>query len=370
MDVPAFKSVQYRHQGRYFIQSAHFKAHPNGLGVNIVDSIPSVPSGPSAYRAWLLTQRQKLEQRLQEPNEYLTVKRVDENSEHKEKDPDGPYKELPGADQLTKYLAIVDRAAEGDAIRLPGLAQGCVANIVLKLLAPSTEAVALYGSLDITIVKPKSLKDIPHSLGHAYLQYARIFQEFRRAHHSNLESLLLGWSPSNFYFRELAYAILCIATASQNLELVSSRKVLDCNEYGFSWVGNFYWDQVINDTDSQDPSKWDTDWKRHWSTDFVAHLGIGSHLEDNPPGSSPPEVIYLFSGALIYLTTQLTRPRVVAEKIAKIIQSRQAQGARNAINALLISIEHVVLVSISQTNQITHTAPLPLFNLRHTSTTA
>ena len=146
--------------------------------------------------------------------------------------------------------------------------------------------------------------------------------------------------------------------------------MLEWNEYGFSWIGNFYWDQVINDTDSHDPSRWDTDWKHDWSTEFVAHLGFGSHLEDDPPGSSPPGVIYLFSGALIYLTTQLTRPGVVADKIAKIIQSRQAQGGRNAINALLISIEHVVLVSISQTNQIAHIAPLPLFNLRHTSTTA
>ena len=40
---------------------------------------------------------------MQELNEFLTVKRVDENSEHKEKDPDGPYK-LPGSDQLTKYV--------------------------------------------------------------------------------------------------------------------------------------------------------------------------------------------------------------------------------------------------------------------------
>ena len=113
--------------------------------------------------------------------------------------------------------------------------------------------------------------------------------------------------------------------------------MLEWNEYGFSWVGNCYWDHVVNDTDSQDPSTWDTDWKRDWSTEFVAHLGFGSHLEDDPPGSSPPGVIYLFSGALIYLTTQLTRPGVVAEKIAKIIQSRQAQDARNAINALLTS---------------------------------
>ena len=120
--------------------------------------------------------------------------------EHKEKDPGGPYKELPGADQLTKYvpadlqhsisqwdhindldrevftikngahlrleklpkdsevqLAIVGKAAEGDAILLPGLAQGCVADIVLKLPAPSTEDVALYESFDVTIVKPKSM---------------------------------------------------------------------------------------------------------------------------------------------------------------------------------------------------------------------
>ena len=158
------------------------------------------------------------------------------------------------------------------------------------------------------------LRDIPHSLGHAYLQYVRIFRGFRCAHHSNLESLLLGWNPSDFYFREIAYAILCTATASQNLELVSSRKVLEWNEYGFSWVGNCYWDHVINDTDSQDPSTWDTDWKRDWSTEFVAHLGFGSHLEDDPPGSSPPGVIYLFSGALVYLMTQFTRPGVVAEK--------------------------------------------------------
>ena len=63
--------------------------------------------------------------------------------------------------------------------------------------------------------------------------------------------------------------------------------------------------------------------------------GSPRHLEDDPPGSSPPGVIYWFSGTLIYLTAQLTRPGVVAEKIVEIVQSRQARGARNAISANL-----------------------------------
>lgn len=46
-------------------------------------------------------------------------------------------------------------------------------------------------------------------------------------------------------------------------------------------------------------------------------------------------MIYWFSGILIYLTAQLTRPGIMAEKIVEIVQSRQAQGARNAISANL-----------------------------------
>ena len=245
----------------------------------------------------------------------------------------------------------------------------------------SAQGQQVYNSLPVTIVKPKGLSDIPTSQGQAYCLYAKIFQQFRETYQETICEQLLSLSPRDFFFREIAYAILCIATAGQNLELVDAQKVIHSDDAGYSDIFDCHLG-IVKDVDVNPLAihpvshrKFRTNQGTHnnhedTGPEFVAHFGTGSHLEGNEPGSSPLEQIYMFSGTLICLTAQLTRPGVIADKISKIIHSRDKNRIKRSMNALLISIEHIVLISISGSNQVSHTAPLPLFNLHHTSTTA
>ena len=49
-----------------------------------------------------------------------------------------------------------------------------------------------------------------------------------------LENLLLGWNTNDFYFREIVFAILSIASPGRNISLIRFRRVLNSPEAGYS----------------------------------------------------------------------------------------------------------------------------------------
>lgn len=216
----------------------------------------------------------------------------------------------------------------------------------------------------------------------------------QRAQGRILKNLLLGWNAEDLCFRELAHAILCIASPCKNLSLVRSRRVLDSPEAGYSDIlsrdqpkqqGGCYYDGY-NTGDSKngrnvnlstgegttrhtDGGGMDTPPMMGQSlvggldAEFVAHFGVGCHLQNNPPGTSPTETVYWFEGVLILLAVQLTRTGAVAQNVIRILQYHQQNYAHKSIDAIIISIEHVILLTVSPNGNVQHTEPLPLFAL-------
>lgn len=59
--------------------------------------------------------------------------------------------------------------------------------------------------------------------------------------------------------------------------------------------------------------------------ELVTYLGIGSHLKNLPPGSSPKKSEYWFEGALIVLAEHLGEPGVLEKNILRLTKHRRDQ---------------------------------------------
>lgn len=62
------------------------------------------------------------------------------------------------------------------------------------------------------------------------------------------------------------------------------------------------------------------------------------------PGSSPEQAVYWFNGALVMLTAKLCEATALDEGILRIVRYREEKSPMASINAVLLSVEHVVLV--------------------------
>lgn len=445
MGTRGFKTIRYR--GRYYCFFSRLDSYPEGLGKEILNEIPTTPE---AYAEWLLEQREKYEGLHKQLEEYLSVRRYNTGEDPRENGRSAArppldtrplnmceIKNLPRYipedlcehDVLWDYVVNLDRevftinnsahmklnriprdgwiqalikAARDDYIVLPGLVpKDCVADLVLKTEVIPVGAFNLYDSLGVTIDNWKTIADTPFSHCHGSQLGALVFKMFQGTYGEIFENLLLEWNADDFCFREIVFAILCIASPAKNLSLIKSRRVLDSPEAGYSDImsrdlpvisrkRSYNSDDSYNTGDSQNDGESDSgiehpcedpttkrsdDDGPHTSTrrgpsefqdadpEFVAHFGIGCHLQKNQPGSSAKKSIYWFEGALVVLAVQLTRTGAVAENVTRVLQYHQKNCARTTINAIIISIEHVILMTIDPHETVRHTNPLCLFAL-------
>ncbi len=100
-------------------------------------------------------------------------------------------------------------------------------------------------------------------------------------------------------------------------------------------------------------------------TVFVSALATGAHVQGLRPGSSPKEVIYWLEGVLVFLTTQLFRALAVSDEVSRVAKYCQQHYPEDVVDAVLISIEHVVLVHIIPNTETQHTALMPLFMIEN-----
>ncbi len=199
------------------------------------------------------------------------------------------------------------------------------------------------------IVTPKRIEGFPPSQRHGPLFRSRIFQSFASRHsHPRYPSILsvslLAWNAGDFIFREYAYTILCLASAGQNMSLTQQRRVFTettAHLTGFSFI------QLRA--------------RRQDKHEFVSHMGYGAHRDGYLPGSAPKSTMYWFEGALIYLVAHLSRPQAVPKAIARPAKHCQTHCPRTTVNAVIMSIEHVVLVRIDSEGRVERTSLLPLF---------
>lgn len=73
--------------------------------------------------------------------------------------------------------------------------------------------------------------------------------------------------------------------------------------------------------------------------------------------------MYWFNNVLVVLVAQLYRPGTVDEGLTRIVRFCRDNHATEYVDAVLISIEHVVLVHVSPGGKVQHTVVMPLFEI-------
>lgn len=398
MGTRGYKLIRFR--GRYYCFYNHYDSYPDCYGAGLVSEIPS---DPEEYQKWLAKQRAKASEWDSALENFLHVKRLNaEETEDQELDDQhsgaaseasegallhwsynvgGDVEELPLPsykpifnDLMIEWVYVVDLDREifsidhgahlkmgciprlgwidalakthnGDRLLLPDLLpENATTSLVVRSDPPVVEMIQLYEELNIEIVTPKGISGFHPTQRHEPLFCARIFQCFQRAQTQVLAHLLLGWRPDDFPFREIAFTILCLASGRQNVSLVENLRLADDDAHGCS--------SLISNTD------------RDVEPEFIAHMGVGSHLNDNPAGSAPKSSMYWFEGILVHLVARLDNPDTIPESVARVVQRARKDCSRQPVDVVLISIAHIVLVRVFPGHKVQHTKALPLFIFR------
>lgn len=429
-----FEAIRYR--GRYYIFYQKRNAEPNELGDSIVHGIPSESK---KYQKWLASQRENFEEQHEDVEMVLSVRANNDHNicrnwraihisqydrdEFPSYEPPNMSKMFAFWGYITDYdkeiftvseyahlktpsapkdswLNVLCNDTDGNHFLVPGIIPDeSLTDLVLPLAPVSQEVTNAYQDLGACTVQAKIPAKSKARQQGAYFS-SLIWNIFQSRYQRTLEQGLPGWSHKDFIFRELAYAILCIATPFQNISLWKSCRTLDSPDACYSdLVGFDITAAVTKDAESSqetpsadddndegsdrtspepvhgdcrdasaDSSKDDAKilhlaLSDAFSPEFVSHLGTGSHIAQNPAGTSPEDSVYWFQGALIMLTEQLQRKGAVEERITRLMAYHPRHNSQQSTKAVIISVEHIVLVNIGSANNITHTEPLPLFDL-------
>lgn len=395
MGTRGYRVIRFR--GRYYRFYNHWDSYPDGLGKKIACEIPS---DPKAYQEWLAAQRQEAQKWHDALDRFLCRESAEDADDiESEADDDeritanqkqawgvatenlpdfqpalndlyiewvytidldnevftidnGAHVKLSHASDLF-WISALAQGTYGDKILLPRcLPREAIADIVIKLPAPSSSMLTAYENLNVKIFQAKDLTGFKPSRRHGPLFRSRIFYFLREIYEHVLAATLLSWTEQDLPFREIAYAVLCLASASRNISIVSEPQFSLGRGIGYANLENNH--------------------EKGEKSEFLAFLGVGCHLEGLPPGSSPDSRMYLFDGALVYLLAQLVDPPGIFDAtVASIVEHCQKEWPNQRVRVILMSVEYVVLMWIRSDGRVRHTEPLPLFDIGvHTTTDA
>ena len=148
-----------------------------------------------------------------------------------------------------------------------------------------------------------------------------------------LAATLLQWSPEDLPFREIAFAILCLASGGKNIAILPNRSL--CKTLGTL------------------------------GTEIVSSLTAGAHVSGGAIGSSPAETTYWLDGVLVFLTGQLYQPNAAELEVTRVAKYCHDNYPNDCVDAVLVSIEHVVLVHIIPQKEIQYSNIMPLITIEN-----
>lgn len=164
------------------------------------------------------------------------------------------------------------------------------------------------------------------------------FDLFQYTQKYSLRVTLLGWQAHDMPFREIAYFILCLAAGGEHLTLVDDKRI-------FQQAGCA---GLLTASDNEE------------EMELVCSLGSGYYRQGMPTGCAPECTKYWFEGALVSLVPRLNRPGILEKAVADVVQYGKRECGRITFNAVIISIEHLVLVKSFPSGAVDHTKVLPL----------
>lgn len=397
MGTRGYRVTRFRR--RYYRFYNHWDSYPEGLGTDIAKAIPA---DATAYQEWLAQQRQQALEWHNALERFLSRKSVEEvdvtpkdvndlGSERRDEDKHQPwgvatdvlpdftpafndlYIEWVYTIDLDNEVFTIDNGAHvqlirasdlswikalacgfyGDKILLPdNIPEEAVADIVIKLPEPVPSILDTYKNLDVKIVQAKGLNGFLPSHRHGPLLRSRIFYFFREIYEPIIAAALLSWRAEDLIFRDIAYAVLSLASANLYPSIVSHPRVLQKDRIACAAL------KKEGENSEKD--------------EFLSHLGVGSHLQDVPPGSSPDSEMYWFENVLVHLVAQLIdRSDIFSAAVVTVVEYCQRERPNQRVDAILMSIEHVVLMTIHSDGRVVQTEFLPLFDIKmHTSMNA
>ncbi|MCJ1463062.1 hypothetical protein MMC07_001667 [Pseudocyphellaria aurata] len=228
-----------------------------------------------------------------------------------------------------------------------------IADLVVEVSPATAKMHELYESLNISVVKAKGLNSFPSAQRHGPLLRAQIFDGLQYDYDEILSATLLNWRPDEFHFREIAYAFLCLASASSKLSFVRQDYVLQEKDMCFARFENEFKKEFEKEFENED--------EESAKPEFLAHLAIGGHLEGYPSGSSPESGMYWFDGALVCLAGQIDKREAMIAAIARLVEYCRVERPNQCVDSIVMSIEHIVLARIYPDGRMEVTKPLPLF---------
>ncbi|KAL8743357.1 MAG: hypothetical protein Q9190_004280 [Brigantiaea leucoxantha] len=392
-----------RYRKRYYVFYNHWDSYPEGLGKDLVAQIPT---DPEEYQKWLAAQREEAAKWEEQLEPFLCIKNVVEGSDEDDEDSNDEkncsvYHRLvnftktqgglptfiaegyfpafwPGFTDimiewtytfdLDREIFSVDSGAhlnmqhilreswidaldlsprEGfrtTRLLLPDLVpEGCNASLVWDCPPPSSKMLHAYRNLQVDIVKPKGISSISPVRRHAVLFGREILAMVEESYRQILSATLLSWGTDDLVFREFAHATLCLALFDGGCSLISKADILIRSQLPFLELHRR---------------------EGETSPEFVADLGIGCHLEGVEPGSAPNTTMYWLAGVLVHLVPRLDLPGRIDEAVAGTVQHCSDRHIELPVNAVLTSIEYVVLLRIFSGGVVEHTVLLPLLDIK------
>ena len=381
MGASGHRVIKFR--GRHWIFYNDSDSFPEILGQWLVDSIPA---DPEQYQKWLQSQRDLFAKWDSLLNDLLTIQPEDMRKllsgepqeavfhaafDDRLKNNDPPYYK-PGrcnndikftyTIDLDREVFSVDNGAHFTLNKIPGtwmeplhhdllrhrflLPQRVPAESVATLvLNPPSYTIPTHpNNLQTRLVKPKNAdQPLPSYLTGIRLRWM-LFDIIQDSLRSDLSVSLLSWHAQDLPFREIAFFILCLAGGGDHLALLDDRYIKK------PYPGAFYLGILTNDSPETD-------------IELATHLGVGYHLAGLPIGSAPEETRYWFDGALICLVPRLNCPGILEQAVADAVSYGRAQFTRSSFNAVLISIEDLVLIKSFPDGTVDHTEVLPLIHI-------
>ncbi|KAL8688126.1 MAG: hypothetical protein Q9218_005880 [Villophora microphyllina] len=164
-----------------------------------------------------------------------------------------------------------------------------------------------------------------------------------RQFEKGLTATLLQWTPDDFAFREIAFAALCLAAGGEHITAMPDKRFINNGVFGHV----------------------KPEFQEGYATGFFSNLAVGAHYEGRPAGTAPKETIYWLDDVLVFLTTQLYRAGAVDEEISRVVKHCQEHYPNDIVDAVLISIEHAVILHIIPDSEVQHTGLLPLLNIEN-----
>ncbi|PWY80609.1 F-box domain protein [Aspergillus heteromorphus CBS 117.55] len=226
-----------------------------------------------------------------------------------------------------KYLKVDRRHRRAASDSTPA---GLVAKLAWKPEAHSNPSDTAC-QLDIQVVSPEAFYDRQEVTSPRELLLGSIFTAMHNTYRETLDGSVLEWDPSCFSFREMAFAVLSIASGALSFEFYGT---LDSNHKEDGYF-------LKHDSDSTGLYASDA------PPTVIPRLLYESHLPGVEPGSAPKGRTYWFRDVLVYLTSRLDLIEVEESAVAEAVRTGFEQGLKH-FYAIVFSILDVVLLRVQE----------------------